>query len=131
MVGEFEARNDSLENKSQKLQTVQRLLSAGEVEYFTNQQALALGLPFGVRQQKARFVFASFDEPLDLLTAVDVMSNHKGFDPGLLSFLLLVPMYDDITPSSTMQGVNGPASIPVEMPCGRGGGQEVVNGGTG
>lgn len=50
MVGEFEARNDSLENKSQKLQTVERLLSAGQVEYFTNQQALALGLPFCVGQ---------------------------------------------------------------------------------
>ena len=131
MVGEFEARDNGLKDDSQKLQMIKELLKVEEEVYLTNQQAFALRAPSSVWQQKACFVLSSLYKPLDLLTSMDVMSNHKGFNPGLPSFFLLVHMYDDIASSSTMQGMNRPAFVSMEMPCRTRGCQEIVNGCTG
>lgn len=116
MVREFKARNHSLEKNNKKPHTSQGCWMVEKATYLTNQQPFAFRLPFLVRQQKARFVFPAFHQPLQPLTIVDVMSDHKRLHSRSFSFFPLVSMYYDIAPSSSVQRVHRPAFVPVETP---------------
>ena len=98
-----------------------------EATYLTNQQPFAFRIAFLVRQQKARFVFPTIHQPLQPLTAVDGMSDHKRLHSRSLSFFPLVSMYYYIAPPSSVQRVHRPAFVPVETPRRTRGRQEIVD----
>lgn len=82
--------------------------------YLADQQPFAHGGVFGVRQQKACFVFPSVDHPLQSFAVLYIMAHHKGLNPRFFSIFHLVRMNDHISPTSPVQGMDRSSLVSVK-----------------
>ena len=79
--------------------------------------------PLLVRQQKASLIFPPLHNPLRLLALRDVQAHDKILHPLLLA--LLVRVDEDVSAPASVEGVDGPRAVPVEVAL-RGVGREEV-----